>query len=141
MDGYVVSNVIIEATHRVWICPGIFSRFVSGFFLDFLSWNWQVRSPLVLLGLTPFAPALQHPRHSFNSVASFSTSSASRVGFIRLGLGWVQGWLGLVQGGLQAYLGKVWGRLRFQKWDGSVLVYGGLLGVGLGGFGSGLGWV
>ena len=36
----------------------------------------------------------------------------------------------LVQGGFQACLGKVWGRLRFRYWDGSVLVYGGLLGVG-----------
>ena len=36
------------------------------------------------------------------------------------------GWLGLVQGGLQACLGQVWGWLR----DGLMLIYGELLVVG-----------
>ena len=82
-----------------WMFPVLF----WDFFLDFLSWNWQLRSPLVLLWFDSFCTS---------AVNILLTSSASRVGFVRLGLGWVQGWLGLVQGGFQACLGQVWGWLR-----------------------------
>ena len=38
----------------------------------------------------------------------------------------------MVHSGFQAWLGQVWGWLRFKYWNGLVLVYGGLLGVGSG---------
>ena len=45
-------------------------------------------SLLELAGAISFgSDVVRHPRHRFNSVASFSTSSASRVGFVKLGLG------------------------------------------------------
>ena len=80
-----------------------------GFFLELLSWNWQYR---------------------FASAVFFSTSSASRVGFVRLGLEWVQG------SPRVAFLGHVWGWLRLRYWDGLVVYGGGLV---YGGFRAGLG--
>ena len=69
-----------------------------------------MRSLLVLLWFDSFLhECCQHPRHCFNLAASFSTSSASRAGFVRLGLGWLQGWLGLAQVGSRLVWSKFGG--------------------------------
>ena len=86
---------------RVPICFGIFPVLLWDVFLDFLSWNWQVRSPLVLLRFDLFCTSAvnipgivltrQHPfQHAQHHVLD-SLGWACGFRLARVGSWWVPG--------------------------------------------------
>ena len=123
----------LKAPKWARILFGIFPHFVLGLFPGYSVLELAgAISPGPAVVLTRFAPALstslalfqlgnilfQHPQHHELALLSW-VWGGFKVG------------LGLVQGGFQACVGQVGGWLGFRYWDGLVLVYGGLLGVGL----------